>query len=697
MVLIVHLSGFSAGYYNTVGSKDGWAPSTFTSSRGERNIQRTQQVEDFLDEDEIEERKRRKLESTSQYDTFATEAAQAAHQQPAFETRKDRGLIPGVPVILDDLVAPVANSIGVKMLISLGWRRGRGIGTKEISYDTGLQNKSLNSIVGIENTPMYILKPKSDIFGLGYNPYENASEFLQKASDKRGGELKNKKNNASGIGFGVFDEDDMIGLEDEYGTGKTEYVFELNSDDEKTEHKGGKSRENRGRSSDLPKTHLLKGAESKDDECIDGFSYGGTLENRAEYKWFPAPRLPANFIPLHKSADTITQEDHRESIPRADPPQEPQLLRVIDTLAFYVAKNGTELEKLAKERNEFDSKFNFLHGGKGSGYYKWKVSEERKKLRKLALKTPDAKPKTLCANDRAALLKDENEDFRVSQKHYTERKEKPSMPKIATEDKLRLQSAFRSTFTGGKVEDLGSVQHVGLYYPNKDKGPTKKVEEDTTAGEHTSSQDTTVQRFQELWQPEYLLCKRFGVKDPHDGKAITSITSNFRYDNVFLPETSKTLFEATPKYLDEGQASHADRANTGVEEKPTLVNDKGGQNPDNKVLAEKFLDNLMIDGIDVQKNISVEGDTNDDNGSKEYVEKPLDLFKAIFEDSEDDVEDVEEVDQGNEQDMKPKEEENDAEQKMEPPKEVNDVLSRYSKSHHRKRSRRRHKHRHRRH
>ena len=28
--------GFSAGYYNTVGSKEGWKPSQFTSSRGDR-------------------------------------------------------------------------------------------------------------------------------------------------------------------------------------------------------------------------------------------------------------------------------------------------------------------------------------------------------------------------------------------------------------------------------------------------------------------------------------------------------------------------------------------------------------------------------------------------------------------------------------------------------------------------------------
>lgn len=46
--------GFSAGYYNTVGSKEGWAPQQFKSSRGDRAAVQ-QRVEDYLDEDELQE------------------------------------------------------------------------------------------------------------------------------------------------------------------------------------------------------------------------------------------------------------------------------------------------------------------------------------------------------------------------------------------------------------------------------------------------------------------------------------------------------------------------------------------------------------------------------------------------------------------------------------------------------------------
>ena len=73
--------GFSAGYFNTVGSAAGFEPTTFRSSRSDRaggqgggggaggdsgaaggRPKRPQQtIDDFLDEDELEERKRTHL------------------------------------------------------------------------------------------------------------------------------------------------------------------------------------------------------------------------------------------------------------------------------------------------------------------------------------------------------------------------------------------------------------------------------------------------------------------------------------------------------------------------------------------------------------------------------------------------------------------------------------------------------------
>uniref|UniRef100_A0A8C9EJB3 G patch domain-containing protein n=1 Tax=Pavo cristatus TaxID=9049 RepID=A0A8C9EJB3_PAVCR len=54
--------GFSAGYFNTVGTKEGWTPSAFISSRQKRADRTVLGPEDFMDEEVNLERNRFLLE-----------------------------------------------------------------------------------------------------------------------------------------------------------------------------------------------------------------------------------------------------------------------------------------------------------------------------------------------------------------------------------------------------------------------------------------------------------------------------------------------------------------------------------------------------------------------------------------------------------------------------------------------------------
>ncbi|PVU94086.1 hypothetical protein BB561_002802 [Smittium simulii] len=64
--------GFSAGYNNTVGSKEGWAPTTFVSSRSNRAKYSSQKIEDFMDtEDHIEMNSSKKIVPINQIDTLS--------------------------------------------------------------------------------------------------------------------------------------------------------------------------------------------------------------------------------------------------------------------------------------------------------------------------------------------------------------------------------------------------------------------------------------------------------------------------------------------------------------------------------------------------------------------------------------------------------------------------------------------------
>ena len=121
--------GFSAGYFNTVGSKEGWKPSAFVSSRSKRYESSRQKPEDFMDEEDLGEFgiAPRNVETTELF----------SHEQESAQKRnKPVASVPGVSFdsimisALQDLVIPCRMSIGVRLLKKMGWREGQGIGPR---------------------------------------------------------------------------------------------------------------------------------------------------------------------------------------------------------------------------------------------------------------------------------------------------------------------------------------------------------------------------------------------------------------------------------------------------------------------------------------------------------------------------------------------------------------------------------------
>jgi G patch domain-containing protein 1 len=113
--------GFSAGYFNTVGSKEGWAPSTFVSSRANKAAHQ-QRPEDFMDEEDLAELRQaesKKLAATEEYDPLL------GNRLP-----KDAGAPEGIEGALKDLVEPNRERVGDKLLRKMGWREGQGVGPR---------------------------------------------------------------------------------------------------------------------------------------------------------------------------------------------------------------------------------------------------------------------------------------------------------------------------------------------------------------------------------------------------------------------------------------------------------------------------------------------------------------------------------------------------------------------------------------
>ena len=120
--------GYSAGYFNTVGSAEGWAPKAFKSSRSNRNSQQQQTAEEFMDEDDLTSFGGKQLQTNSQYDSLGSTAADIERQtKRAAET--SRSVIPGDAP--EEFVAPTTEGIGKQLLRLMGWREGQGVGPRQ--------------------------------------------------------------------------------------------------------------------------------------------------------------------------------------------------------------------------------------------------------------------------------------------------------------------------------------------------------------------------------------------------------------------------------------------------------------------------------------------------------------------------------------------------------------------------------------
>ncbi|KAK1755669.1 hypothetical protein QBC47DRAFT_413411 [Echria macrotheca] len=153
--------GFSAGYFNTVGSKEGWTPSTFVSSRSDRQKNNPnpskQRVEDFMDEEDLADAEEsRKLQTTAAF------AGLGSTQDDVARTNSLMGLF------LAD-----GDTMGVKLLRKMGWKDGQGIGPK-VRRSARLELRGHAATGGTflfapENVPMITFVRKTDHKGLGFS------------------------------------------------------------------------------------------------------------------------------------------------------------------------------------------------------------------------------------------------------------------------------------------------------------------------------------------------------------------------------------------------------------------------------------------------------------------------------------------------------------------------------------------------
>ncbi|KAK6921097.1 G patch domain-containing protein, N-terminal [Dillenia turbinata] len=653
--------GFSAGYYNTVGSKEGWTPQKFTSSRKNRAEVKEQSIFNFLDEDEKAEMEGRTLGTSSRFDTFGFTAAEFARKQAEKEQQQRPSIIPGpVP---DELVLPATNSIGVKLLLKMGWRHGHSIKDSHTNslYDTRrearkaflalssdvttteldgaktfseeLENKSHEpdayDAQPSQSTPVYLLNPKQDLHGLGYDPFKHAPEF-------RAGKV------APGFGIGALEELDFED-EDVYHSG---YDFE-ETHVQDAEEPTNFSTENK------PKLALTE----------KGILHGFKVASKSDYQLERSgpPDMPADFIPRHTFATSLEIEKRSSDPPPPDvpPPEDNDLKILIDGFATLVARCGKLFEDLSREKNKSNPLFSFLTGGNGHDYYTRKLWEERQKRGDSAKQRMDGKShaERMTAESRGKILgetplertskgtvssSDVHLQLNLSDT-FTKSAAQIAHPELAApfrddptkqerferflkekyqgglravgsagasnmsedaraRERLDFEAAAEAIEKGmlGKEDKLSVWQLLEMSTTGRMQFTSGGLEQvsDTQAELLTKKMYPKREEFQ--WRPSPLLCKRFDLVDPFMGKPPPAPRSRSKMDSLIFTSDA-VMMSKFDKPITEKKNS----------------------------LPESNLQDLSKEANDATVEVDVQ---------VENVERPVDLYKAIFSDDSDNEE-----------------------------------------------------------
>jgi G patch domain-containing protein 1 len=163
-------------YFNSVGSKEGWTPKTFVSSRSNRNKDQpkdqAQRAEDFMDEEDLAE---------------AAESRQ-------LETAQNFAGVGGADDAGNDgffgLFMNQEETMGVKMAQKMGWRRDQGIGRKisrsaRLDDSTTANKDTTSHTFAPEDTrPMPIPREEVHRKGLGYQSEARLGVAEEKVADR---------------------------------------------------------------------------------------------------------------------------------------------------------------------------------------------------------------------------------------------------------------------------------------------------------------------------------------------------------------------------------------------------------------------------------------------------------------------------------------------------------------------------------
>ncbi|KAK3381472.1 hypothetical protein B0H63DRAFT_475795 [Podospora didyma] len=643
--------GFSAGYFNTVGSKEGWTPSTFVSSRTNRHKDgakvETQRPEDFMDEEDLADAEEaRKIQTTAAFTGIGSTEDDVSRANSLMGLFRAEG-----------------ETMGTKLLKMMGWKEGQGIGPKvrrkaRLELRNDVDDKTDTFLFAPENARIIGFARKMDRKGLGYGGEYRLSISTKSTplgrsddedEDKEMGSLgrpklsltlgrkKDKDKRRGGIGIGILN-DTGSDDEDPYEIGpRISYNRVIGGDRKKKKPISSTNPAVKTKPTFISKKSALGKVALGVRKChdgrlpLDGFVFGketdaltSAIESEGKY---PPPQIPPGWVstktPTSQAGpNTFVSTADAAKASKLDPKARAALLgeKQLPGKSVFDFMTPASRDRLATVTGKTD--LPAARGEVPAGY----ALSEADRLQNMLSRIPKLEKDTAIAaisrgvGGGAPYGEDENKRSRYRAYLEYQAGFNPTpptkQPKVSTEDWLRELNEFfecarifrpmtglmasrfttsSSTLNLGSRGELGDTQLLAKPPPK----PTDPAEEAAKLGMFGP-----LTRSEADFYPSRLLCKRFNVKPPAHVQSDQETTSN------------RTTNDAPSQYAGHGGPARPDVLALEF----VSASSKDAQSIGETGVAQRPVENPVIDSA---KNEALEG--------KRAGE---DIFRAIFGDSD---------------------------------------------------------------
>ena len=503
--------GFSSGYFNTVGSKEGWNPSNFVSTKSNReNLNKFEQqtVLDFMDEEDIQEQVgAHRITSKEGYKDYI-------HQETR-ENEKSKSVIPGSEAIFAEILPQHNNAIGNKLMIVAGFDeiKRKTKNGDDFEKDTFHQKYYRGR-----------LDFKDDYYGYGYLPAHE--EVIQK---------KETSINTNKIHMDKFDEDYSSGFFN--SNDLSEYNFEEVEDN--FDHK-----------------RYAKNDMSKIRQTVKIVKSNHKLQTTHQIN-FELPKLPKEYDPFkpieNKSGEVDNKQRNEKSQFRMNPEKRSQILNAEDgegnkyfTNKFIKAEEKIKPKIDSKEESGYseNSNHNIIKPPSSTdqiqSVFNFKID--------IPFKNDVAKV------SRFAKFIAEKEGLIIGDSYYSHGVSLTTASQLR-EEKILFEKLY---------EDEQKLKQAEEALKNEIM-KQKDITSSKTDDEPHKIENNIVKREKTKWQPDKILCKRFKLKDPYENVVNTKdekITKN-------LNELQKEIFKEEARIYNYSRHHHFNQNNPDLNLKMT--------------------------------------------------------------------------------------------------------------------------------